>query len=496
MSTTAFSLNPPTFDKTFNQLIIIGNGFDLACGLESSYQAFFKNRFKDLELNNYSDYEIFTSDSTKIPHKNVWDLIFLFEKNHSLLRWGEIVEWQDVEKVISRWLAPDGTPSIRTILELLTEIGTDSVKIFPDNNKTKHNKVPSIVSIISNWIQTAPKRNSQTGLIDRSSIETEIFNSFHGSPASRPWRNKERELFADNLWQIDDCWKSWHDDQASMRQTNKSSSEKSVTLPNFHSGNPWIDWYISDPSSQLCRFFLNELKEFEKAFQEYIIANIQEHPSYYLSAKNLYNTISSQYSKDSKSGETRNAILSFNYTTPLPKCISEEQNTYRSRQLWVEQNVHGTLDSSCIFGIDGFDENNKRLEGIPRIFTKSNRQLYLERTGASTYPPNTSRTLFDAIRENGKIHCIKFYGHSLGAADYSYFRTIFNIVDIYNSDVTLYFLYSKNHPTNPEAVENLIDRYNRETLESTSANCDLLQKLLLESRLQLRAIPDPTPDEY
>ena len=41
MSTTAFLLNSPTFNKTFNQLIIIGNGFDLACGLESSYQAFF-----------------------------------------------------------------------------------------------------------------------------------------------------------------------------------------------------------------------------------------------------------------------------------------------------------------------------------------------------------------------------------------------------------------------------------------------------------------------
>ncbi|NMF02994.1 hypothetical protein HF843_07440 [Bifidobacterium boum] len=352
-----------------------------------------------------------------------------------------------------------------------------------------------MLSIISNWIQTAPERKGHTGLIDRDSIVKELFNSLHGSPTSRPWRNKERELFADNLLQVDSHWKSWYEGQASMRQTNRTSSENSATLPNFHSGNPWIDWYISNPSSKLCMFFLNELKEFETAFQEYIITNIQQHPSYYSLARNLYKTISSQYCKDSESGETRNAILSFNYTTPLPKCISEEQSTYQRRQLWVEQNVHGTLDSSCIFGIDGFDENNKRLEGIPRIFTKSNRQLYLERTGASTYPPNTSRTLFDAIRENGKIHCIKFYGHSLGAADYSYFRTIFNIVDIYNSDVTLYFLYSKNHPTNPEAVENLIDRYNRETLASTSANCDLLQKLLLEGRLQLRAIPDPTPDE-
>lgn len=143
MTVAVLPSNPPTLDKTFNQLIIIGNGFDLACGLESSYQAFFKNRFADLQLNNYSDYENFASDSTKIPHKNVWDLIFLFEKNHSLSRWGEIVEWQDVEKVISRWLAPDGEPSIRTILELLTESGTNSVKVFPKKKQHKTQKCSS-----------------------------------------------------------------------------------------------------------------------------------------------------------------------------------------------------------------------------------------------------------------------------------------------------------------------------------------------------------------
>lgn len=35
------------------QLIILGNGFDLACGLRSTYTAFFKKRFSDI-FPNYS----------------------------------------------------------------------------------------------------------------------------------------------------------------------------------------------------------------------------------------------------------------------------------------------------------------------------------------------------------------------------------------------------------------------------------------------------------
>lgn len=478
----------PSLDKTFNQLIIIGNGFDLACGLESSYQAFFDNRFGDLEFNNYSDYEKFADDSTKIPHKNVWDLIFLFEKSHSSSRLGEIVEWQDVEKVISRWLAPDGIPSIRTVLGQLTNLDINSIKALSEDNETEPNDLAYLLQGITSWILKTSTHDENTSTINKRSIEAEIFNSFNESALNRPWREKERAF--NNFWRLEEAWYQWYKVQKSDEQI-----ESRYQLPFFDIGDPWVDWYITNPNSGLCRFFLNQLKEFETAFAEYVKSKQNIHPEYNTNASKLYKLISYVYKDHSTNKTTKDAVLNFNYTTPIPDCILYHMSTDLSSQLHVEQNVHGTLDSSCIFGIDGFDENNKRLEGIPRIFTKSNRQLYLERTGASTYPPNTSRTLFDAIRENGKIHCIKFYGHSLGAADYSYFRTIFNIVDIYNSDVTLYFLYSKNHPTNPEAVENLIDRYNRETLASTSANCDLLQKLLLEGRLQLRAIPNPTPDE-
>lgn len=40
-------------NKIINQLLIIGNGFDLACGLKSSYNDFFEYIFDE---NNCSDY--------------------------------------------------------------------------------------------------------------------------------------------------------------------------------------------------------------------------------------------------------------------------------------------------------------------------------------------------------------------------------------------------------------------------------------------------------
>lgn len=267
-------------DKTFNQLIIIGNGFDLACGLESSYQAFFDNRFGDLEFNNYSDYEKIADDSTKIPHKNVWDLIFLFEKSHSSSRLGEIVEWQDVEKVISRWLAPDGIPSIRTVLGQLTNLDINSIKALSGDNETEPNDLAYLLQGITRWILKTSTHDENTSTINKRSIEAEIFNSFNESALNRPWREKERAF--NNFWQLEEAWSQWYKVQKSDEQI-----ESRYQLPFFDIGDPWVDWYITNPNSGLCRFFLNQLKEFETAFAEYVKSKQNIHPEYNTNAIKL-----------------------------------------------------------------------------------------------------------------------------------------------------------------------------------------------------------------
>lgn len=99
------------------------------------------------------------------------------------------------------------------------------------------------------------------------------------------------------------------------------------------------------------------------------------------------------------------------------------------------------------------------------------------------------------IRESGDysdIDKITIYGHSLGRADYSYFETIFDEVDLYNSDVMVeYFYYQGNSKverilnkrTAITKMFNLLTDYGKSLGETHGAN--IVAKLDLEKRLSV-----------
>lgn len=94
------------------------------------------------------------------------------------------------------------------------------------------------------------------------------------------------------------------------------------------------------------------------------------------------------------------------------------------------------------------------------------------------------------MRKNPDV--IKFYGHSLGTADYSYFQAIFDQIDLYGGNTTLYFLHAPSYPIDPETVSQLINRY-ASGLIPESHGRNLLHKLLLEDRLKIAEIqPEPS----
>ena len=105
---------------------------------------------------------------------------------------------------------------------------------------------------------------------------------------------------------------------------------------------------------------------------------------------------------------------------------------------------------------------------------------------------NPRRTLFDPIFSNAEIHCVKIYGHSFGEADYSYFREIFNSVNLIHGKTVLYILYTDGHKPDPTAIYRLLDRYSDEVYRNgtvkSATRIDLLQKLLMEDRIRLRKI--------
>ncbi len=89
-------------------------------------------------------------------------------------------------------------------------------------------------------------------------------------------------------------------------------------------------------------------------------------------------------------------------------------------------------------------------------------------------------------KDNNEIE-IKFYGHSLSEADYSYFQSIFDYYNLYSNDkVSLVFYYSKGYEQY-EAIYKLINVYGR-TLANENQGKNLMHKLLLENRLKIEEI--------
>ena len=112
----------------------------------------------------------------------------------------------------------------------------------------------------------------------------------------------------------------------------------------------------------------------------------------------------------------------------------------------------------------------------------------------------------DAMNDSLVIHpstnVVKFFGHSLGAADYSYFQSIFDIVHLYEGSAALIFYYCSyslpdgTEVTDGQARNNMMNRVVKllnsygKTLDNEDHGKNLLHKLLLENRLSVKRLPE------
>lgn len=173
-------------------------------------------------------------------------------------------------------------------------------------------------------------------------------------------------------------------------------------------------------------------------------------------------------------------ILNFNYTA-LFEILEVENPCYYN-------NVHGKLcNNACMNNCDksniifGIDDNLIQAYGASselRLFSKTYRKMLSADKYITVLPPN----------ENNPI-AIKFYGHSLSEADYSYFQSIFDYYDLYkNNNVSLTFYYSKGFE-NYDAVYRLISEYGK-SLTNQNQVKNLIHKLLLENRLHIQEVKE------
>lgn len=373
------------------QLIVIGNGFDLACNLKSHFYDFFRGRFEDID-----DIHDYHSDAWKAAVEcsslTAWDFI-LHEAKGS--------DWCDIESAIRDWVVlPDRWPGDWWPLHAV---------------ESRMKKCP-----FSGMVQVTAE--------NRLESEEDSRDYVLGNVSRYVWMRKGRE-FAVNAKKAD-----------------------------------------------IVALLREELAAIERLFDQYLGKQVEGNGQYHAAAQLLLREMAVDGRAGVGDSLANTSILSFNYTNPF-------EGMGLAGFVLDVTNVHGRLGSEIIFGIDSTGRMDDQL-ALP--FTKTYRVVSMG--------GDVSREMLGR-----DIDTIKFFGHSLGEADYSYFQSLFDSVGLYGGSTRLVFYYrpweTEEGPISEEEVRasmvrrvaKLLNTYGK-TMDNADHGKNLMHKLLLEGRLEVKLI--------
>ncbi|MFD1902269.1 AbiH family protein [Enterococcus termitis] len=408
------------------QLIVIGNGFDLYCGIGSSYYKFFISKYKN-DFGRKVKKMLFEEEKEALAELNCFDVIFSFIEQLDMNYWLSLPQmdlnnfcspkdlyWQDIEAILSDYLSV-----------IFSEKGGDIYR-FMCSLDTKEYIISE--EIYREWKIAVFPKDQPKMLHDKWKLVAFSLAKVLLAKYGRP----ESELKFDYKF-------------ASNQRVVKEFTEKYL-LP----------------------MILKELNQFEDSFTSFLFDRIEVKNPKFNIASNSEKTLSSLVWDDSEISTGETSVLSFNYTG-----IPGENFLYRLK------NVHGSINKrNIIFGVD-FQKN----KSIPIEFTKTYRTLSLENR-------DDEKELFGK-----ETHILKFFGHSLGEADYSYFQSLFDSLNLYSSKIKLYFyVVEYGNKTIREVKEETFRRVTKllnvygSTFHNPDHGKNLMHKLILEGRIFIKEL--------
>lgn len=382
------------------QLLILGNGFDLNVGLKSSFKDYFNQRFQSFR--EYGD--VTSEELINNSEYNIWDIIIRFVRGYS--GGVELNNWSDLEKVLFNVMCCTNEYSLNPLLKF---------------------------NLIDKLIEVQEKR-------DRQSV----------APV---WAESDKDDFI-------------------FKQIIRKAFIVHYDLFYPIAEGPYSH---SDFGNIMATILLKELNKMEEDFSNYLAMQVKSNPKYAMRSEMLLKQL-----VDASNFEKIN-ILSFNYTNPF-----EDNNIYNYRL------IHGNLiDKNVIFGldIDSIYQQNMNIDDM--FFSQFSKQSRVLGSLFNNKKQNLQNWNFDSKN----LSRIIFFGHSLSEADYFYFQALFDSVNLYYSDTKLIFVYSiydRKKSTEigtayKDSIETLLTNYGK-SFDNQTHGRNLIQKLLLENRLQIKCL--------
>lgn len=414
-----------------SQLLILGNGFDVHCGLKSTYKDFFRSEILDTTVISFGRKQLQSGVLGFWEHL----LIEYYKCNNE-----DNYNWCDIEAIIKDTLWKLFIKSNLSDSGLWAYV-LESVK----ENKDLNDQISSVNSVEKYLIKCC------------KSFIHEYQNRYDSV-------NDLIKFFIQNLYlELQKLEKGFC---KYLKNDIKNSNDETVLNKNYLIN-------AINLIAKLTGFTNKKFKDIKSFTLENINnSNERENPSIYYGSKNFLH--------ESFERLKYTSILSFNYTALFDildiKCCCAYINVHG--KLCKEECNKECTKSNIIFGIDDSLIQSQGTNSELRLFSKTYRKML-----------NADKYLSFLPSKEGNFIAIKFYGHSLSEADYSYFQSIFDYYDIYeNSLVSLIFYYSKNFE-NHDAVYRLISEYGK-TLTNKDQGKNLIHKLLLENRLHIQELKD------
>lgn len=531
-------MNGKMIDKKNRSLLILGNGFDLQCGLNTTYDNFFNLKFRIILTA-----QIHCEYLKNIPKAN---------KDYKIT----LEEQKTKSKKFFRQNLDKDNNSINTLVKTYIEKFSDELKELKQIDTQDINLTKKIDALNDEFesLMTNEKTNSWE-LIALAAF------AFIENDSPIMWSDVERMIYKVITWVLigrkqsdaqlrksDDpvngkyytVAKDYLDKNADTNFMNffdDYSFENDVALnrpPYQNTFRKVIEKEFYAPyksSDALAIKMLDELVKFESIFSNFINQQTgldyekdEKTINYYQHAtKLIYSLI---YPNDNLDEDTTTIIdiLNFNYTfdvrfkIPFLKSIDLKGKW----QINSWNNIHGVACWNSDIAQQQYSQlfKNKELEKLPApIFGVDNHEIFEIDSGENDNWDDPriiftkSYRLIDnhvnSIRNTAfqkKVDTIIIYGHSLNRADYSYFESIFDIYDVFNSDVKLRFYYWRGYDKKDnlseeqkkviakqqerKAMKNIAKLLNSygSTLENEHGE-NIINKLVLEQRLSL--LPSP-----